>query len=283
MNYLKMSRFSFIDSLIHSFIHSFTLHLSKSLQISPNFSSSLDTLTIRNDETFIAPGVLKGDGAKRSAKEEIYCNCVKFSPSGDIWAAATSQGLMIYSLDPTLSFDPFDLKEEVTPDSIKYAIAGEEWNKALVYSLHLNEEDSIKFVLQSVPFSQIQPVCADVPRLFLGRLFQALCKQLSSTCYIEYYITWIMYLLKLHGEYLRANLRRYTPVLRSIQKCLLEHYNTCKNTSDMNLYSLRFLSEICGNEGVKQEDKNEKEMEEEKDEEEDGYGDMEIDEAMTHF
>ena len=51
----------------------------------------------------------------------------------------------------------------------------------------------------------------------------------------------------------------------------------------MNLYSLRFLSEICGNEGVKQEDKNEKEMEEEKDEEEDEYGDMEIDEAMTHF
>ena len=80
----------------------------------------------RKDQEFIAPGVLKGDGAKRSTKEEMYCNCVKFSPTGDSWAVASSQGLIIYSLDPTLSFDPFDLKEEVTPISIKYALAGEE-------------------------------------------------------------------------------------------------------------------------------------------------------------
>lgn len=231
----------------------------------------------RKDQEFIAPGVLKGDGAKRSTKEEIYCNCVKFSPAGDIWAAATSQGLMIYSLDPTLSFDPFDLKEDVTPDSIKYAIAGEEWSKALIYSLHLNEEDSIQLVLQSVPFSQIQTVCVDIPRLFLARLFQALCKQLASTAYIEYYLAWIVWLLKLHGEYLRINLRRYTPVLRSIQKCLLEHYNLCKNTSDMNMYSLRYLSEICGKELMEEE----KEAVEEKEVEEEAYG--EVDEAMTHF
>lgn len=235
-------------------------------------------LIYRNDQEFSAPGVLKGDGAKRTAKEEIYCNCVKFSPAGDIWAAATSQGLVIYSLDPTLSFDPFDLKEDVTPDSIKYALAGEEWSKALIYSLHLNEEESIRLVLQSVPFDQIQMICVDVPRLFLARLFQALCTLLSSTAYIEYYLTWIMWLLKLHGEYLRMNLRRYTPILRSIQKSLLEHYNLCKNTSDMNMYSLRYLSEVCGKMVMKVEDAKEDLKKEEEE-----YGDMEIDEAMTHF
>ena len=236
-------------------------------------------VTRRKDQDFIAPGVLKGDGAKRSAKEEIYCSCVKFSPAGDIWAAATSQGLMVYSLDPTLSFDPFDLTEDVTPDSIKYAIAGEEWSKALIYALHLNEDDSIRLVLQSVPFSEIQMVCVDIPRLFLARLFQALCKQLSSTPYIEYYLTWIMWLLKLHGEYLRINLRRYTPVLRAIQKSLLEHYSMCKNTSDMNMYSLQYLSKICGRETVREEEVKEVEKKEEEEE----YGEMDIDESMTHF
>ena len=233
----------------------------------------------RKDQEFIAPGVLKGDGAKRTTKEEMYCNCVKFSPTGDSWAVASSQGLIIYSLDPSLSFDPFDLKEEVTPTSIKYALAGEEWNKALVYSLHLNEEELIKKVLQSIPFSQIQPTCAVVPRLFLARLFQVLCSQVTATAYIEYYITWIVWLLKIHGEYIRTNLRKYLPVLRAIQKCLIEHYNLCKNTSDMNLYSLQYLSEICGN--TKSMEIVEEEIE--KKEETEDYGDFEVDEAMTHF
>ena len=96
--------------------------------------------------------MLKGDGAKRSLRDEIYCNAVKFSPSGDAWAAASSQGLMVYTLDPSLTFDPFDLDEDVTPASIRYALAGEEWSKALIYALHLNEEAYIRTVLRSVPF-----------------------------------------------------------------------------------------------------------------------------------
>ena len=176
-------------------------------------------------------------------REEIYCNVVKFSPTGELWAAASIQGLMVYSLDPSLAFDPFDLTEEVTPDAIRYAIAGEEWGKALIYALHLNEEDLIRKVLQSIPFDQIRPVCLEVPRLFLARLLSLLCVQASETAYVEYYFTWIQHVLKIHGEYLRTNLRRYLPVMRNVQKCLLEHYNQCKNTADSNMYTLRYLSE----------------------------------------
>ena len=44
----------------------------------------------REDDGFAAPGALKGDAAKRSVREEIYCNVVKFSPTGELWAAASS-------------------------------------------------------------------------------------------------------------------------------------------------------------------------------------------------
>ena len=198
------------------------------------------------EKQFLDPGVLKGDGAKRSLRDEIYCNAVKFSPAGDVWAAASSQGLMVYSLDPTLTFDPFDLNEDVTPDSIRYAIAGEEWSKALVYSLHLNEEEYIRRVLQSVPFDQVQIVCMEVPRFFLARLLQLLCTQVQQTIYLEYYITWILWLLRTHGEYLRANPRRYMSVMRTIQKCLIEHYNNCREAADSNMYTLQYLGEMCG-------------------------------------
>lgn len=203
--------------------------------------------------------MLKGDGAKRSLRDEIYCNAVKFSPSGDAWAAASSQGLMVYTLDPSLTFDPFDLDEDVTPASIRYALAGEEWSKALIYALHLNEEAYIRTVLRSVPFDQIQVVCGDVPRLFLTRLLQVLCVQTQETIYLEYYVTWILWVLRVHGEYMRKNPRRYVSVMRAVQKCLLEHYNNCKNSADSNMYTLQYLGEVCGKK--KEEEKEEKEEE----------------------
>lgn len=45
------------------------------------------------------PGVRKGDVTARNYKPEVKVFSVKFSPSGQSWSAATTEGLMIYSLD----------------------------------------------------------------------------------------------------------------------------------------------------------------------------------------
>lgn len=45
------------------------------------------------------PGVLKGDMASRNFKPEVRVFSVRFSPTGQSWAAATTEGLLIYSLD----------------------------------------------------------------------------------------------------------------------------------------------------------------------------------------
>ena len=37
------------------------------------------------------------------------------SPTGHCWAAATTEGLLLYSLDRGAQFDPTDLAEDVTP------------------------------------------------------------------------------------------------------------------------------------------------------------------------
>lgn len=38
---------------------------------------------------------------------------------GQAWAAATTEGLLIYSLDIGLVFDPFQLEHGITPDTVK--------------------------------------------------------------------------------------------------------------------------------------------------------------------
>ena len=41
--------------------------------------------------------------------------------------------------------------------------------------------------------------------------------------------------------------------MRAVQKCLLEHYNNCKNSADSNMYTLQYLGEMCGQRGMEQE------------------------------
>lgn len=45
------------------------------------------------------PGVQKGDMASRNFKPEVKVFSVRFSPTGQSWAAACTEGLLIYSLD----------------------------------------------------------------------------------------------------------------------------------------------------------------------------------------
>ena len=48
----------------------------------------------------------------------IRSRAVALSPTGRAWAAATTEGVLIHSLDPALVFDPSDLAEDVTPGAI---------------------------------------------------------------------------------------------------------------------------------------------------------------------
>jgi periodic tryptophan protein 2 len=45
------------------------------------------------------PGVVRGDFSARSVAPEIRTRAVHFSPTGRAWAAATTEGLVIFSLD----------------------------------------------------------------------------------------------------------------------------------------------------------------------------------------
>ena len=46
---------------------------------------------------------------------------VALSPTGQSWAAATTEGLLLYTLDQGATFDPTDLTEDITPQVIPLA------------------------------------------------------------------------------------------------------------------------------------------------------------------
>lgn len=46
----------------------------------------------------------------------IRTKCLKISPTGRSWAAATTEGVVIYSIDESFIFDPTDIDIDVTPE-----------------------------------------------------------------------------------------------------------------------------------------------------------------------
>ena len=46
----------------------------------------------------------------------IRTKCLRIAPTGRNWAAATTEGVLVYSMDDSFIFDPTDLDIDVTPE-----------------------------------------------------------------------------------------------------------------------------------------------------------------------
>lgn len=100
------------------------------------------------------PGVQKGDMAARNHKPEVRVFAVRFSPSAQSWAAATTEGLLVFALDKGIVFDPFELTLEVTPRTIRQKASAGEASTALMMALRLNEQPLVQEVLEQIPHSE---------------------------------------------------------------------------------------------------------------------------------
>lgn len=99
---------------------------------------------------------LPGTSSKRRAT--IRSRAVSLSPTGQTWAAATTEGLLLYSLDQGLVFDPTDLAEDITPAATRKALASGAFLKALLIALRLKDPDVLRHVIMSVPPAQVSIV-----------------------------------------------------------------------------------------------------------------------------
>ena len=68
-----------------------------------------------------------------------------------MWATVCTEGLLVYSLDAGVTFDPFDLSLEVTRDNVLTTLKEKHYSAALGMSFRLNEKDLIVLVMESIP------------------------------------------------------------------------------------------------------------------------------------
>ncbi|EHS64116.1 hypothetical protein PGTUg99_020787 [Puccinia graminis f. sp. tritici] len=208
-----------------------------------NDAAELSDLDDRLDANKILPGSKGGDMSRRKYKPEIRTKSVKFSPTGRSWGAASTDGLLLYSLDDTIHFDPFELTIEITPTSIQQTVEKSEYLKALVMAFRLNEKYMIKSVYQSIPFKEIKIIAAQLPPTYVSRLLEFISKAMidGSSNHFQFNLTWINFILTSHGRYLKNRSNEVAPVMRSVQKALLDSHSSVSKLSNSNTYMLRYL------------------------------------------
>lgn len=170
------------------------------------------------------PGVKSGDLSQRSTRPEARTSMVKFSPSGRAWAAACTEGLMIYSLDNHIQFDPFDLEINITPTLIHQTVSSGDFLKAMVMAFRLGEQDVISNVYQSIPVSEISLIVRQIPTKYLARTIGFLTETMETSPKIQQCLLWMVALFKHHSDFLRERNMEYAASLTGMSKVLTHNY-----------------------------------------------------------
>ncbi|KAL1551424.1 U3 snoRNP protein [Salvia divinorum] len=171
----------------------------------------------------------------------IRSKCLRIAPTGRSWAAATTEGVLIYSMDESFIFDPTDLDIDVTPEAVDGALKEDEPKRALILSLRLNEDTIIKKCIVAVSPVDIPAVASAVPVRYLLRLVQALGDLLEQSPHLEFILRWCQELCKAHGSSIQQNSRNLLPALKSLQKAVTTLHQDLADTCSSNEYMLRYL------------------------------------------
>lgn len=191
------------------------------------------------------PGVRKGDMSSRHWKPEVRVCCVRFSPTGRSWAAASTEGVLVYSLDHKLHFDPFELQVDITPESVRKNLLKGDYSSALMLSFRLNEQSLIEEVIEKIPYEQIEFLAQNLPDTYVDYLMAFLPNQIESSAHVQFYLTWLEKLLMSHTPSLKQRSGSIMTTLRSLQKATKIKNDDISKLCEYNKYTLQFLLNQC--------------------------------------
>ncbi|XP_038616528.1 periodic tryptophan protein 2 homolog [Tachyglossus aculeatus] len=197
------------------------------------------------------PGVKRGDMSSRHFKPEIRVTCLHFSPTGRCWAATSTEGLLIFSLDSGLVFDPFLLDFDITPRNVRIAVRQKEFTKAILMAFRLNEQKLIQEVMEAVPRNEIEVVCSSLPDLYVDKVLEFLASAFEVSHHLEFYLTWSERILMLHGPKLKTRAGKLLPTVQFLQKSIQRHFDDISKLCDWNRYNIKYALAVSQQRGVK--------------------------------
>ncbi|KAI7285460.1 Periodic tryptophan protein [Hortaea werneckii] len=187
------------------------------------------------------PGSKRGDAAQRKVAPEVRVPGVAFSPTGRAFCAASTEGLLIYSVDAGVQFDPFDLDVDVTPESTLKTLAKKEYLKALVMAFRLNNPQLVTRVYRAILTTDIDLVVRDLPQVYLERFLRHAAKEADASPHLEFNLLWLESALRQHGRTLKERQGDFAEVTRLVQRAVARIQGEIFKVADENSRMIDYL------------------------------------------
>ena len=187
------------------------------------------------------PGATRGDLSVRRTRPEVRVLAVAFSPTGSAFCAASTEGVLVYSLDNAIQFDPFDLDLNITPVSTLQAIKEKDFLLALIMAFRLNELLLIRRIYEAIPATDVTLLVKELPVVYLGRLLRFVAQRTEESPHLEFNLRWIEALLHAHGPYLKHHATSFASELRAVYKAIGRIQSDLARLADDNVYALDYL------------------------------------------
>lgn len=167
------------------------------------------------------PGSHRGDPSARAVRPEIRVTAVAFSPTSSAFAAASTEGVLIFLVDGLVVFDPFDLDIDITPEATVEVLEEKDYLTALVMALRLNEQYLVERVYETVPIRDIGLVAAAIPPMYLARVLEFIGTKLNQgSGHFEFNLVWVKAVLAAHGQYINGHKADFGAGMKLVQRFL---------------------------------------------------------------
>ena len=200
------------------------------------------------------PGAHSEALTKRKNLQKAEVKCVRYSPTGRMWAAVTHEGVLLYgegdarieNSDDTV-FDPVNLGIDITPKSAAQAASDKHYRKALMIALRLGERTILNNVLEKIPTEEISLVVDEIPSAYFVQLVHLLAWRIENTPHIDFNLMWAKRLLLRHGgqaHSLSRDRETVNTALRTLLRVTTAQSKQLTPVADKNLYTLSYLKDL---------------------------------------
>ena len=189
-----------------------------------------------------AAGAAGGAAARgQHARSSARVKSLRLCPTGSGFAAATPQGVLVFSLDRQSAVDPSDLGEAVTPQAALAALAAGAHSRALALALRLNDAPLLRAVIEHTPPQQLRGCCGAVPEPYLARFLAALAETAEASPHVEHVLAWTTGLCAAHGRAMQARAAELLPACRALTRALSRLHEDLAATAGANVFALSYL------------------------------------------
>lgn len=192
------------------------------------------------------PGSKRGDPSLRNTRAEVRVSAILFSPTANEFAAASTEGLLVFLVDQSAVFDPFDLDVDITPSAVLEKLHEKEYLAALVLSFRLNEQHLITQSIEAVPVKDMKVLLQEFPEAYVPQLLRFLGSYMLTSPHVEFNLIWLTAILSRFGPYIKANKRKLDSSIKTIQRFLTRAAKDVVKVGKENDFMYQFLSSTLG-------------------------------------